>query len=306
MTYKVFLSSTSQDLVAHREAVLAAIAGLDGFTPIAMENFGARAAPPSSSTTEGARKRRAGRSARPLLRQQPRDGPPSFTEREYDSAVAAGIGRLMLVSPDDFPVPGDLIEPDAKRRRQKAFRTACQGGLIVEASDAAFANPAALASAVTRALANWRAEREQVDRITAELVAAKEAAANHRRVRRSSSGRSRRGRRSGRRCARRSRRWPTRRGSRTRRPRSRRLYRCCPTGGPRRPRRFSPRSSSASRWRARQPCRRRPPRRGISGRWPFSTARKRRSRPTRPRPGSTRTIPGPGSTWAGCISAPAS
>ena len=38
-------SSTSQDLVAHRKAVLAAIDGLDGFTPIAMEGFGARAAP---------------------------------------------------------------------------------------------------------------------------------------------------------------------------------------------------------------------------------------------------------------------
>ena len=85
----------------------------------------------------------------------------------------------MFVSPDDFSVPGDLIETDAKRRRQKAFRKRVKVDLVVEASDAAFANPAALASAVTRALANWRAEREQVDRITAELVAAKEAAANH-------------------------------------------------------------------------------------------------------------------------------
>ena len=43
MVYRVFLSSTSQDLVAHREEVLAAIVRLDGFEPIAIENFGARA-----------------------------------------------------------------------------------------------------------------------------------------------------------------------------------------------------------------------------------------------------------------------
>ena len=41
MVYRVFLSSTSQDLADHREEVLAAIVRLDGFEPIAIENFGA-------------------------------------------------------------------------------------------------------------------------------------------------------------------------------------------------------------------------------------------------------------------------
>jgi hypothetical protein len=180
MTYRVFLSSTSQDLVLHREAVLAAIDGLDGFSAIAMENFGARAA---AAVDFDERKVLESDVLVGLLGlcygSNPRDGPPSFTGREYDSAAAAGIDRLMLVSPDDLPVPGHLIEPDGKRRRQRALRKRVKADLIVDTSDAAFVSPQSLASAVTRALANWRAEREQVNQITADLVAAKETAAKH-------------------------------------------------------------------------------------------------------------------------------
>jgi len=174
MVYRVFLSSTSQDLVAEREAVLAAIAGLDGFEPIAIENFGARA---KAAVDFDDREIQQSQVVVGLLGlcygSNPRGGPPSFIEREYDSAVAAGIGRLMLVSPDDFPVKGDLIEPAAKRRRQKAFRARVKADLIVDASDAAFASPAALATAVIKALANWRADREKAEEIVAELVATK-------------------------------------------------------------------------------------------------------------------------------------
>ena len=55
MVYRVFLSSTSQDLVTEREAVLAAIAGLDGFTPIAMDS--SRIAPSTTVTAENGRAR---------------------------------------------------------------------------------------------------------------------------------------------------------------------------------------------------------------------------------------------------------
>ena len=41
---KVFLSSTSRDLKAYREAVHRAIDGLPGFALVKMEDFGARAA----------------------------------------------------------------------------------------------------------------------------------------------------------------------------------------------------------------------------------------------------------------------
>ena len=174
MVYRVFLSSTSQDLVAHREAVLAAIHGLDGFHPIAMENFGARA---EAAVDFDDRQVREGHVLVGLLGlcygSAPREGPPSFTKREYDSAIAGEIDRLMLVSLDDFLVPGHLIEPDGQRQRQQAFRARVKTDLVADVSDAAFASPAALASAVTRTLANWRADRENADEIVAELVATK-------------------------------------------------------------------------------------------------------------------------------------
>ena len=107
MVYRVFLSSTSQDLAAYREAVLAAIAGLDGFAPIAMENFGARA---EAAVDFDDRKVREGHVLVGLLGlcygSNPRDGPPSFTEREYENALTAGIDRLMLVSPTTSRSPG--------------------------------------------------------------------------------------------------------------------------------------------------------------------------------------------------------
>ena len=44
--YKVFLSSTSRDLAGYRAAVRQAMAGLDGFEVVGMEDFGARNASP--------------------------------------------------------------------------------------------------------------------------------------------------------------------------------------------------------------------------------------------------------------------
>ena len=123
MAYRVFLSSTSQDLVAHREAVLAAIAGLDDFEPVAIENFGARAA---AATDFDDRKARGSDVMVGLLGlcygSSPRAGPPSFTEREYDSAIAGGIDRLMLVSPDDGARP-----PDRAGRAARASGRSARG-----------------------------------------------------------------------------------------------------------------------------------------------------------------------------------
>lgn len=154
---RVFVSSTGRDLRDHREAVVKAIHGLDGFSPIAMENFGARAA---AAVDFDDRKVRESDVLVGLLGlcygSSPPDGPPSFTEREHDSAEAAGIDRLMLVSPDDFPVAGHLIEPDAQREQQKAFRARVRTAQIV----GAFNSPATLASAAMQALVNWRNDRE--------------------------------------------------------------------------------------------------------------------------------------------------
>ena len=100
MPHKVILSSTSKDLAAYREAVLDAVAKLDGFVSIAMENFGARAA---AAVDFDNRRVRESDVFVGLMGHchgsSPHDQPPSFTEREYDTAVAAEIDRLMRAYP---------------------------------------------------------------------------------------------------------------------------------------------------------------------------------------------------------------
>jgi hypothetical protein len=169
MAYRVFLSSTSKDLAAYREAVHRALDALDGFDLIGMESFGAR-----DTDARGIDEQKL-READLLVGlmghcygSSPPDDPTSFTEQEYDFAVDRKLPRLMFVAPDEFPVPQHLIEPDDKRARQKAFRER----VMVDRVVASFATPEGLAARVTQALANWR-----VERITAELVAAKEAEA---------------------------------------------------------------------------------------------------------------------------------
>jgi hypothetical protein len=176
MVYRVFLSSTSKDLAAHREAVERAILRLEGFMPIVMENFGARDG--TASQIDEAKVRECdvfvGLIGH-LYGSSPKDNPTSYTEQEFELATALGRPRLMLVASDEFRLPANLIEPEEKRQHQIAFRTR----VLEERVVAMFDDPASLAGLVTQALANWRAEREKVDQITADLIAAKEAAARH-------------------------------------------------------------------------------------------------------------------------------
>jgi hypothetical protein len=168
MVYRVFLSSTSKDLAAHREAVTRAISGLDGFHPIVMETFGARDA--TASQIDEAKIRECDVFVGLVghcYGSSPKDNPTSYTEQEFDLATALGRPRLMLVATDEFKLPANLIEPEAKRQRQAAFRARVLEGRVV----ARFDDPAGLAGLVTQALANWRGEREKA---TKEPIAAKE------------------------------------------------------------------------------------------------------------------------------------
>ncbi len=106
MVYRVFLSSTSQDLVAHREEVLAAIVGLDGFSRIAVENFGARACRGGDRHDHKAalsarpilvhsRYRRTGEA--PMNRIDEPERPPDFfiSRAGADAPFAAEVGRVL-------------------------------------------------------------------------------------------------------------------------------------------------------------------------------------------------------------------
>jgi hypothetical protein len=80
-----------------------------------------------------------------------RDGDPrSFTETEYDTAVANGTDVIAFVSDDETPWPNDVLDPK-NARRQKAFRAKVLSPRHVRR----FRDPAELEAAVISALVDW-------------------------------------------------------------------------------------------------------------------------------------------------------
>ncbi|RPH55863.1 DUF4062 domain-containing protein, partial [bacterium] len=151
----VFLSSTARDLGPHRDAVAQAIAALDGFHLVRMEDFGAR----DWQADDFCRARVAECDVflgliGHLHGSSPEGREASFTEREYDAAVEAGIPRLLFLLSDDFPMPSSLREPDEKWQRQQRFRERISKDRII----ATFDGSASLATLVVTALRNLERE----------------------------------------------------------------------------------------------------------------------------------------------------
>jgi diguanylate cyclase (GGDEF)-like protein len=149
----VFLSSTGRDLAEHRAAVARTIDHLDGFRCVRMEGFGAR----DAQADDFCRREVAECDVFvAILGHVHGSCPPgseqSYTEREYEAAVAAGIARLVFLAPDDFPLPAQLIEPDEKRGRQAAFRERVGKERVL----ARFDSPEDLAGKVMQALFHWQ------------------------------------------------------------------------------------------------------------------------------------------------------
>jgi len=152
---KVFLSSTWRDLKAHRTAVIEAINGLKDFKCICMEQFGAA----DWESDEFCRKEV--RECDVFLAilghfygQRPRRGERSFTEREYDEAVAAPKPRLVFLVPESCDAelrPGQTAEDEEK---QRAFRQKASSDRVRDT----FASPEDLAWRVVKALHNWSNE----------------------------------------------------------------------------------------------------------------------------------------------------
>jgi len=119
----VFISSVSHGMEPYRAAVRSAVEGLDGYHCVNMENFGARDS--SSYSTCLAKVAECtlfvgivGPGYGSIHPAQDK----SYSELEYDRAVELDKRRLMFIAEDDFPVQTHLIEPDALRQRQRAFR----------------------------------------------------------------------------------------------------------------------------------------------------------------------------------------
>ena len=128
VTETVFLSSASSDLGECREAAYRAIEGLDGYHCVRMEDFGARDAMPDEfcrqKVTEcdlfvGLLGHCYGST--------PAGSDKSYTQQEYEAAVAEGKPRLMFLTADDFPTFPPAADPDP---RQQAFRRKVSAGRI--------------------------------------------------------------------------------------------------------------------------------------------------------------------------------
>ena len=151
-----FLNSTAKDLVEYRDAAYKAIEGLDDWHCVRIEDFGARdwafydfclARVAECDLFMGV--------VGHLHGSCPEGSKQSYTEREYEAAIAAGVPRLMFIAPEDFLLPANLIEPDEKRRKQRAFRDRVNAERMRDT----FTSPDDLAWRVMQAIRNW--EREQ-------------------------------------------------------------------------------------------------------------------------------------------------
>jgi hypothetical protein len=156
---QVFLGSVALGLEPYRDAAYKAIEGLDGYHCVRMEDFGARA----ERTTEFCIKKVQSCDVYVGIVGQrygscPSGSDLSYTEIEYNAALAAGIPTLMFMAPEEFPVPADLIESDEKRERLRAFRNRVQGSN----PKAEFSSESHLAYEVAKAFHN---ERERLIKV---------------------------------------------------------------------------------------------------------------------------------------------
>ncbi len=154
---KVFLSSTARDLGSHRAAVYRAIQRY-GCVCIRMEDFGARdwEADVFCRTKIAECDVLVGLVGG-LYGSSPPGSQTSFTEREYEAAIAAGIPRLIFLASDDFPLPRSLHEPDELFQRQDRFRDRVRQDRIVDVFDG---NPDTLATQVVTALRHLERDKE--------------------------------------------------------------------------------------------------------------------------------------------------
>jgi hypothetical protein len=153
----VFLSSTSKDLKPCRDAAYKAIEGLHGYGYhcIRMEDFGA-----SAKTPDDLCRARVAESdlvvciVGPLYGSRSPAG-LSFTEREFDAAIAETKPCLVFLTSEDFPLPANLIETDEDRKCQARFREKATNGRMV----ARFSTPEQISTEVVTAISNWEASR---------------------------------------------------------------------------------------------------------------------------------------------------
>lgn len=152
---QIFLSSTSKDLAKHRAAVIEAIERLNGYHCVRMEAFGARDRDADSFCRAKVQECDLFVGIVGHLHGScPPNSAQSYTEREFEAAIAANKPRLMFIAPEDFSFPANLIEPDEPRKKQREFRQRASQGRIRDT----FSSPEDLTMRVAQAIHNWEVE----------------------------------------------------------------------------------------------------------------------------------------------------
>jgi hypothetical protein len=151
---KVFLSSTAKDLAPYREAVAAAIRKLENLHSVRMEDWTAQPGTPRAVCEAKVRESDifvgiVGH----CYGSSPPDDERSFTEIEFDTAVAEGMPRLMFVTTDDFPIPVTMLRSESleQAQGQEAFRKRV---LATDTAARNFRTPDELVSGLRNALWN--------------------------------------------------------------------------------------------------------------------------------------------------------
>ncbi len=174
----VFLSSTAKDLTDHRTAVHARLIRSGLFHCIRQEDFGAQDAGAIEHCRKEAQKADLFVGLIGLRRGWEPDGDNakrSITEMEHDWAKEAGRRRHLWVSPDDFPVPGNLRESDAEHERQQAFRQKVMAGGERIVSQTGFGSPELLASEIVEHLLSQIVTGDLIAMLRPELAGAGDA-----------------------------------------------------------------------------------------------------------------------------------
>ena len=149
---KVFLSSTGRDLKAHRDAAYAAIEGL-GHHCVRMEDFHGPAVKVETFDDQKIAECDLFVIILGLCHGScPEGSEQSYTELEYATAIKLKKPCFLFLAPEDFPLPGILIECDAKRTRQGEFRRRAAQGVIRDT----FTSPEDLATRIVQAIYAWQ------------------------------------------------------------------------------------------------------------------------------------------------------
>jgi len=148
----VFLSSTSRDLKAHREAAFEAIQGL-GMHCIRMEDFHG----PAEKIEDFDAKQLGVCDLVIILLGHlhgscPSGSKKSYTELEYEAAIESGKPCILFLADEDLPLPARLIEKPIKQARQQGFRRRAAEGVIRDT----FSSPEDLAKRIVQAIHKWR------------------------------------------------------------------------------------------------------------------------------------------------------